>query len=125
MEAVEAWKKVVLENYAIFEGRANRAEFWWFALAQFVLGIVLSILARASGLFLLLYLVYILATFVPSVAVTVRRLHDTGRSGWFYFIALVPFVGWIILLVLLAGEGQQGSNEYGPEPPPGVTSVPA
>jgi uncharacterized membrane protein YhaH (DUF805 family) len=122
MEAVEAWKKVVLENYAVFEGRANRAEFWWFVLANIVISIALTILARISTLFIALQFIYAIGVIVPGLAVAVRRLHDTGRSGWWYFIGLVPLVGVIILVVFLASESVHADNEYGRRPPPGVTA---
>jgi uncharacterized membrane protein YhaH (DUF805 family) len=126
VKLVDAWKRVVLENYAVFTGRADLGEFWWFILAWFVSYIGLIVVGGILGgiadffafLFILVYFVYAIGMIVPSVAVMVRRLHDTGRSGWWYFIGLVPFVGGIILLVFLASRGNPGPNEYGPEPIP-------
>ena len=110
---VNAFKLVVFERYAQFEGRAGRAEYWWFVLANFLISVALNILGRAADVFLLAGFVVSLALFVPALAVAIRRLHDTSRSGWWLLIVLIPFVGWIILIVFLASEGTPGSNEYG------------
>ncbi|MET0663447.1 MAG: DUF805 domain-containing protein [Ilumatobacteraceae bacterium] len=113
MILVEAWKLVVLERYAKFDGRAGRAEYWWFFLATFIIGLAINILTRISGVFFVLSFVYFLAVLVPSVAVAVRRLHDTDKSGWFMLLAFIPIVGFIILVVLLATPGTPGPNKYG------------
>jgi uncharacterized membrane protein YhaH (DUF805 family) len=110
---INAFKLVVLERYAQFEGRAGRAEYWWYFLAQFLLLLVLAILAGAADVFYVLYALVGLALFIPSLAVAIRRLHDTSRSGWWVLIGFVPFVGWIILIVLLAAQPTPGPNEYG------------
>jgi len=111
-------KKVLTENYANFSGRARRAEYWWFYLFTIVTMVVLFVLGAAilgdAGIFLAI--IGILALFVPSLAVTVRRLHDTGKSGWYYFVSLIPFVGGIILIVFLATDSERGTNQYGPSP---------
>ena len=114
MPLVDYYKKVVLENYANFSGRARRAEFWWFVLANLIIYVILGILMGVSDIFFVLYVVYGLAVLVPSIAVAVRRLHDTGKSGWFILIGLIPLVGFIILLVFYLQDSQQGSNEHGP-----------
>ncbi|MGP3689497.1 DUF805 domain-containing protein [Streptomyces sp. IBSNAI002] len=106
----------VLKKYADFSGRARRQEYWMFSLIQSVIVIALVILDFVLGTLPILTLVYTLGTAVPSIAVLVRRLHDIGKSGWWYFITLVPFVGGIWLLVLTATAGQQTPNEYGPDP---------
>jgi uncharacterized membrane protein YhaH (DUF805 family) len=110
------WKQVVLERYAQFTGRARRAEYWWFTLASLIIGVVLSMLGAASVIFNIVYFIYALAVLVPSLAVGIRRLHDTDRSGWWLLIALVPFVGFIILIVFLATDGTRGTNQYGVSP---------
>ena len=108
--------KTCFSKYAEFKGRAARPEYWWFFLSYVIVYFVLLILASAArGLFVLVWL-SALAYFLPLLAAAVRRLHDTGRSGWWYLIGLVPFVGFIILIVFLAGEGQPGANQYGPPP---------
>ena len=118
MVLVDAWKTVVMQRYAKFDGRAGRAEFWWFVLASAIIGIALSTLGRASVVFLVLYAIYALGVLIPSIAVTVRRLHDTSRSGWWYLLVLIPLVGGIILIVFLATDGTPGPNQYGPPAPP-------
>lgn len=94
---------MVFKKYATFSGRASRGEFWWFTLINTIVTILLLIL------FLPLGLVYYWATFLPSVAVGVRRMHDTGRSGWFILIPIVSIVFW-------AEIGYSGDNEYGEDP---------
>jgi uncharacterized membrane protein YhaH (DUF805 family) len=107
------WKQVVLERYAQFTGRARRAEYWWFSLATLIVGVVLSVLGAVSSIFLILYYVYALAVLIPSLAVGIRRLHDTDRSGWWLLIALIPLVGAIVLIVFLATDSTRGTNQYG------------
>jgi uncharacterized membrane protein YhaH (DUF805 family) len=105
--------KTCFSKYADFKGRASRPEYWWFFLSYVIVYVVLLLLASAArGLFVLVYLAA-LAYIIPLLAAAVRRLHDTGRSGWWYFIAFIPLVGFIILIVLLAGEGQPQANQYG------------
>ena len=105
-------------KYADFTGRASRPEYWWFFLSYVVVLFVVGIVASSVSSVTLALLLGIgfLALIIPMLAAAVRRLHDTGRSGWWYFIGLVPLVGGIILLVLLATEGQPGPNQYGPSP---------
>ncbi len=115
------WFIKVIKNFS-FSGRARRKEYWFFLLfvivIVFVLGLLDSIIGTYSketelGLFSGIFMLGIL---IQSIAVGVRRLHDTGRSGWWLLINFVPLVGWIILLVLMLLAGQQGTNEYGPDP---------
>ena len=108
------WKQVVLERYAQFTGRARRAEFWWYALANLIISVVLSALGGASSIFNILYLIYVLAVLIPGLAVGIRRLHDTGKSGWWLLIALVPFVGFIVLIVFFCTDSTRGTNQFGP-----------
>ena len=111
------WKRVVLERYAEFTGRSSRAEFWWYFLANLIIGIVLNLLTTASWIFWVPYVIYSLAVLIPGLAVGIRRLHDTDRVGWWLLIALIPIVGIIVLIVFWAGEGTPGPNQYGaPEP---------
>ena len=116
------WYRVVLTKYADFSGRARRKEYWYFALVNVIANIVLAIADVLIGFEIspglgILRLVYTLAVFSPSLAVAVRRLHDTGRSGWWWLIALVPLVGIIVLIVFLAEDSDPGeSNYYGPNP---------
>jgi uncharacterized membrane protein YhaH (DUF805 family) len=122
MVMVEYFKLVVFERYAVFEGRAGRAEYWWFFLANLIISFVLQALAGASDALLILAVVYSLAVLIPGLAVAVRRLHDTNKSGWWILISLVPFVGVIVLIVFLATDGDQGANQYG-NPDPGLPAA--
>ena len=117
--------KVLKENYANFEGRARRKEYWMFTLfnllAIIILASLMSVFAAMeiealSMVFGILYMIYALGVLIPGIAVAVRRLHDTGKSGWMILIGLIPLIGGIWLLVLYLTEGDTGDNEYGPDP---------
>ena len=108
------WYLAVLKNYAGFSGRARRAEFWQFALIHFIIYIVLYAVGFAMHNFLLVGL-YWLATIVPFLAVSARRLHDTGRSGW-WSLLWFTCIGWIALIIFWAQEGPAQPNEHGPSP---------
>lgn len=109
------------ERYVTVSGRARRAEFWWFTLFNVVVGFVLGVL---DGLIFgyrgpvaqPLSTLYSLAVLLPSLAVAVRRLHDTGRSGWWLLLFLVPLIGALVLLFFYATAGERGANAYGPDP---------
>jgi len=106
----ESLQVCLKQKYADFNGRASQSEYWWFALATIIGNLVLSrISPMLGGLFSL-------AVFVPSIAAAARRLHDTNRSGWWQLIGLIPILGWIVLIVFLAMEGNSESNEYGTKP---------
>ena len=119
----------VYSNYATFKGRASRAEFWKFVLFMAIVLIVLYLPLIATGgmtgdvtsgpsllvsFSLIAAGIFTLVSLLPYLSVLVRRLHDTDRSGWWYWIALVPFVGSVILLVLLALPSTPGDNRFGP-----------
>ena len=107
----------VFSQYANFSGRARRSEYWYFFLLTMLVEFVLSLLSVVLGdLAVILSGIWGLAVLVPTLAVVWRRLHDTGRSGAWYFIFLVPLVGWIILLVFLCQDSQPDMNQYGPNP---------
>ncbi|PFA67039.1 hypothetical protein CN378_11685 [Bacillus sp. AFS015802] len=114
------WYVAALKKYADFTGRSRRKEYWMFTLVNSIIMFVLSFTASlvdSSGIiFIVLYAIYALAVFVPSLAVTVRRLHDTGRSGAWYFLVFVPVVGAIVILVFMCLDSDHGSNQYGPTP---------
>ncbi|NEW05325.1 DUF805 domain-containing protein [Paenibacillus sp. SYP-B3998] len=110
------WYLKVLQNYVGFQGRARRKEYWMFALFSAIVSIVLAILDMVLSIYPLLTGIYALAVLLPSLAVVVRRLHDTGRSGWWYFIGLIPLIGGIIVLVFLCTDSQENDNQYGPNP---------
>jgi len=110
------WYIKVLKQFSDFETRARRKEYWMFVLFNMIfafLAISIDNLAGTNGLF---YLLYGLAVFVPGLAVGVRRLHDVGKSGWMLFIALIPIIGSIWLIVLMATDSNVGENEYGQNP---------
>ena len=118
---------VVLKKYAVFSGRARRAEYWYFVLFNAVVSIILSILGKAIGVFNMtigtvgneiniLSIIYSLAVLVPGLAVAVRRLHDVGKSGWMVLINLIPLIGQIWILVLMMKDSTPGENEYGSNP---------
>lgn len=113
---IEWYLKVVKDNYANFNGRARRSEYWYFTLVNILVAIPLFILTTFVPALIFVYWLYTLAVLIPGIAAVVRRLHDVGKSGWFYFIVLIPLVGPIWLLVLLCTEGDSGSNEYGEDP---------
>jgi uncharacterized membrane protein YhaH (DUF805 family) len=116
---LQAWKK-----YAVFDGRAPRAQYWLFALINTVIsgGLVgLQIMiensaSSASGLVAVLWLVFGLATAIPGLAVSHRRLHDIDRSGWWLLLALIPMIGWFALFIMMLQPSQPGANQYGPNP---------
>ena len=110
------WFKKGLRNYANFSGRARRKEYWYFVLVQMGLVIIAMILDAIifnseTGLF---YIVVALGLFLPGLAVTIRRLHDTSRSGWWFLISILPLIGSIILLVFLASDTKLETNQWGP-----------
>ena len=116
------YKKVVLENYANFSGRARRSEYWYFILFNMLFAIAAMVLDNVLGItfdpipYGPLYILYALATLIPGLGVVVRRLHDVDKSGWFILIALIPIIGSIWLLVLFCTEGTKGTNKYGNDP---------
>jgi uncharacterized membrane protein YhaH (DUF805 family) len=113
------WYIEVLKKYAVFSGRARRKEYWFFVLFNILISIGLSFIDQATGTvntetgYGLLSGIYSLAVLIPSLAVLVRRLHDTDRSGWWVLIGLIPLIGWIVLLVFAVQDSQPGQNEYG------------
>ncbi len=112
---MEWYLKVLKEHYADFEGRARRKEFWMFALFNFIIAIILALIGNMID-FTWISTIYSLAVLVPSIAVTVRRLHDIGKSGWWWLIGFIPVIGFIVLIVFAIMDSQPGSNQYGPNP---------
>jgi uncharacterized membrane protein YhaH (DUF805 family) len=103
------WFMQSLKKYAVFSGRAQRKEYWMFALVSFVIIAVLSVTEIMLGIPPILSNIFVFAVLLPSVALGVRRLHDTGDSGWWMLIPLVS-------LVLAFRDGQRGENRFGPDP---------
>ena len=115
------WYLAVLKKYAVFSGRAQRKEYWMFFLFNIIIAILLGIIEVVIGISpdadeSILANIYSLAILLPSLAVSVRRLHDIGRSGWWLLIGLIPLIGAIVLLVFAVQDGQPGPNQYGPNP---------
>lgn len=109
------WYLDVLKKYAVFEGRARRTEYWVFALFNFLIGLLLSVIENALGITWLTD-IYFLAVLVPNLAVLVRRLHDTNKSGWWALLLLLPVVGGIVLFIFALIDSDPGENQYGPNP---------
>lgn len=118
------WYIEVLKKYAVFEGRASRSEFWFFILfsgiASIICGFLDQLIFPTTGnpetAILPLTSIYILAIFLPFVGVSIRRLHDTGRSGWWLLLGLLPVIGLIVLFAFYVTDSESGTNEYGANP---------
>ena len=119
-------------KYATFSGRARRSEFWWWVLFTFILSAIASVLDNLLGLHVVsttatssgvsvnsfgwIGAVVGLALLLPSLAVTFRRLHDTGRSGWWWLLSLICCIGTILLWIFCLSDSTPGTNQYGPNP---------
>lgn len=124
------WYLQVLKKYAVFSGRARRTEYWMYTLFCIIFAIAAMIIDNILGTTIkfnignvstglpygYIYILYGLAVFIPGLAVSIRRLHDVGKSGWMYLIIFIPIVGAIWLLVLFCTDGVAGENKYGPNP---------
>jgi uncharacterized membrane protein YhaH (DUF805 family) len=114
--------RTCFSKYVDFSGRARRSEYWYFALFSFLVGIATSILDAILGTGYddttggLVNSLGGLVLFLPSLAVAVRRLHDIGRSGWWFLLVLIPIIGWIVLIVWFCTDSERGANKYGPDP---------
>jgi uncharacterized membrane protein YhaH (DUF805 family) len=116
--------KRAFRKYADFKGRARRSEYWYFKLFNFLVLIafyipVIALIIADSKLVIIpavLMGLYILGIVIPSLAAVARRLHDTGRSGWFYLLGFIPIVGDIILLIFTVEDSKPGTNQWGPNP---------
>ena len=124
------WMLMPLKRYADFSGRSRRKEYWMFTLGlvilySLIIGVMLATagadpegagLGLMSGTSLIVIVVLLLALIIPSLAVTVRRFHDQDKSGWFVLINFIPYIGGIIVLVMMCLEGTRGPNRFGPDP---------
>ncbi len=110
------WYLGVLKKYAVFTGRARRKEYWMFFLFNVIISIVLGVVDGVLGTAGILGALYGLAVLIPGIAVAIRRLHDTARSGWWLLIGFVPLVGLIVLIVFMVQDSVDEGNEYGPNP---------
>ena len=124
-----SWYLEALRKYAVFGGRARRKEYWMFFLINFIISVVLILIDISIGTFSyqadvgVLQSLYSLAVLIPGLAVTVRRLHDTGRTGWWILISLIPVIGGLVLLVFLVLDSEPGGNRYGPNPKAGYSTT--
>ncbi len=117
-----SWYFQALKKYAVFDGRAGRSEYWYFVLFNSIIGLVLGFIESLAGIapeadYSVLAIIYSLAVLLPNIGVSIRRLHDTGHSGWWLFINLIPFIGAIILLIFYLRDSQKETNQYGPYGP--------
>ncbi|MDC1457252.1 DUF805 domain-containing protein [Flavobacteriaceae bacterium] len=123
---MEWYLKVMRDNYANFKGRARRKEYWMWTLSVTIIFIFAMILDNLLGLnfelmgqnlgYGWIYLIAGIAHLIPGLAVVVRRLHDVGKSGWFYFIVLIPIIGILWMLILLCSDGKKEDNKWGSNP---------
>ena len=128
---MKIYLKVIKDNYVNFNGRARRKEFWMFQLFVIIITVLCTIFDNILGTFFTidagpagfislpygwLYFLCGIFHFLPSLSLLVRRLHDVGKSGWWYFIGFIPFIGIIWLLYLLCKDGDHGENSYGNNP---------
>lgn len=133
------WYLKVLKQYADFSGRARRTEYWMFVLFNLIFGIVAMGIDNALGItfkftnidgsplpffYGYIYALYCLVVLVPGLAVSVRRLHDVGKSGWMMLICLIPFIGAIWLLILFCTDSQDGANKWGENPKQPLANFP-
>ncbi len=124
------WMLMPLRRYADFEGRSTRTEYWMFVLFQVlvIFGMILLMVVAGSlsdgggggeafaTIFLILMVIFVLGLFIPNLAVQVRRLHDQDKSGWLVLLGFIPYIGGLIMLVLMCLDGTAGPNQYGPDP---------
>ncbi len=110
------WYVAVLKKYTEFSGRAHRQEYWMFVLFNIIISLAIAFVEQIAGIPGIVSVLYTLGVLLPSIAVGIRRLHDTGRSGWWLLIALVPILGAIVLLVFFVQDSRPGSNQFGPNP---------
>ena len=103
-----------IKKYFVFKGRASKSEFWWFQLIWVVSYVVMIISNNEAIAFICLGIIIFIA--IPLISVGVRRLHDTNKSGFYYLLSLIPFIGGLILLFMMIGDGTKGKNQYGPDP---------
>jgi uncharacterized membrane protein YhaH (DUF805 family) len=125
MDFMTAVKHVLTNNYANFQGRARRSEYWWFTLFSMIVQVVAQILmgavaATGSGVLSIIvgivFIVVLLGLIVPGIAVAIRRMHDTGRSGWWLLIGFVPVIGFFVILYFFVQRGTVGPNAWGADP---------
>jgi uncharacterized membrane protein YhaH (DUF805 family) len=116
---LDAWK-----NYVNFQGRSRRQAYWMFVLFNIIAVLLAGVIDNVLGSSGVISSIYGLAVFLPGLALAIRRLHDTGRSGWWMLISFLPLIGFIVLIIFFVQDSQPGTNQYGPNPkesaPPAV-----
>lgn len=121
------WYLKVFKQYFDFSGRARRKEFWMFYLFHFLIIFLITFLSffltsdiyedhETNWVYVPIICTYLLVSLIPSISLTVRRLHDTGKSGWWYLIVMIPYIGWFIMTILTCMEGQSKPNKWGNNP---------
>ncbi|CBG91462.1 DUF805 domain-containing protein [Citrobacter rodentium] len=114
------WYLDVLRQYSVFTGRARRKEYWMFVLINMIVSAIINVIQSVVGMDApYISMLYSLAVLLPSIAVAVRRLHDTERSGWWLLLSLIPIIGTIVIIVFLCQHGTAGSNRFGADPKQG------
>ena len=113
------WFLIALKKYAVFNGRASRSEFWYFTLFQMIIVIGLMLIELSMGMTGIIGMIASLALLLPAIAVGVRRLHDTDKSGWWMLLAIVPIVS-LILIIFFVKKGTDGDNRFGSDPLAGM-----
>lgn len=124
MSFQEAVTTVLTQKYADFSGRARRSEYWFYTLGAIIVYVIAYALSLAIHT-MIPYLLVALALLLPGLSVAVRRLHDTGKSGWLVLISVIPLIGAIVLIVFLVADSEPGTNAYGPSPKSGTEFNPA
>ena len=108
---------LAFQKYGQFSGRATRSEYWWFYLVTIAVSLLLAIIDSVFSIpFTLLFIIYSFGSFIPTLALLVRRLHDTGKNGWFLLVIFIPFLGILLLAISMFTDSTPGDNKYGPNP---------
>ena len=120
------WMTMALKRYSDFSGRSRRMEFWMFVVLNIIVNVIASVVdsilgmsGMVAGLYGPLTLLAMLVLLIPGIAVSIRRLHDQDKSGWFVLLAFIPILGGLVLLVFMFLEGTKGGNKFGPDPKAG------
>jgi len=116
MEIKEAVETVVMKKYMTLDGRASRSEYWWYALAYFIVIVIAGVLDGLLGLPGILGMIVGLGLLIPNITVSVRRFHDLNKPGWWVLIFFIPIIGLIAWLYFFTQKGTPGSNDFGSAP---------